>query len=154
MNNKTHFREYNPDQQFLFPPDIKEWFPEDDLSYFVMDAVSGLDLGAIHDDYNGSSGGQPAYAPRMMVSLLLYGCCVGMPSSRKLGHIALDGTKVRANASKHKAMSYGRMEKKVVKLEAEIAQLLKRAEWDLICLTHKPAEAVSEWFQACDGMKS
>lgn len=46
----------------------------------------------------------------------------------KLGHIALDGTKVRANASKHKAMSYGRMEKKVAQLEAEVAELLRRAE--------------------------
>ena len=27
----------------------------------------------------------------------------------KLGHVALDGTKIRANASKHKAMSHGRM---------------------------------------------
>ena len=32
----------------------------------------------------------------------------------KLGHVAIDGTKVRANASKHKAMSYGRMKKKEV----------------------------------------
>ena len=35
----------------------------------------------------------------------------------KLGHIALDGTKVQANASKRKAMSYGRMEKKAAELE-------------------------------------
>ncbi|MBU1469489.1 MAG: IS1182 family transposase [candidate division Zixibacteria bacterium] len=182
MKNKRHFREYNPDQLFLLPPDMKEWLPEGDLAYFMMDVVSGLDLGAIYDDYNGSAGGQPPYDPEMMVSLLLYGYCVGIPSSRKLeratydsvsfrvlsanqhpdhdtiasfrqrhlsalselfvqvlrlcqkaglvklGHIALDGTKVRANASKHKAMSYGRMEKKVVELEAEVAQLLKRAE--------------------------
>ena len=46
----------------------------------------------------------------------------------KLGHVALDGTKVRANASKHKAMSYGRMEKKARELEEEIARLLAEAE--------------------------
>jgi transposase len=46
----------------------------------------------------------------------------------KLGHVALDGTKVRANASKHKAMSYGRMKKKKEELEAEIKELLKKAE--------------------------
>jgi transposase len=46
----------------------------------------------------------------------------------KLGHVSLDGTKVRANASKHKAMSYARMEKSVVELEAEVKRLLSEAE--------------------------
>jgi len=46
----------------------------------------------------------------------------------KLGHVALDGTKVKANASKHKAMSYGRMKKKKEELEKEIEKLLKSAE--------------------------
>lgn len=46
----------------------------------------------------------------------------------KLGHVALDGTKVRANASKHKAMSYDRMEKKESELEAEVERLLQLAE--------------------------
>lgn len=46
----------------------------------------------------------------------------------KLGHVALDSTKVRANASKHKAMSYERMLKSEKELEVEIAQLLKRAQ--------------------------
>jgi transposase len=45
-----------------------------------------------------------------------------------LGHVALDGTKLRANASKHKAMSYGRMEEKVRELEAQVADLLAAAE--------------------------
>lgn len=42
----------------------------------------------------------------------------------RLGHVSLDGTKVRANASKHKAMSYGRMLQKEPVLEAEIARWL------------------------------
>ena len=45
----------------------------------------------------------------------------------KLGHVALDGTKVRANASKHKAMSYWRMKEKEAQLESEVAELLRRA---------------------------
>ena len=45
----------------------------------------------------------------------------------KLGHVALDGTKVRANASKHKAMSYGRMKEKEGQLSAEVAELFWRA---------------------------
>ena len=46
----------------------------------------------------------------------------------KLGHVALDGTKVRANASRHKAMSYRRMKEKETQLAAEVAELLRRAQ--------------------------
>ena len=45
----------------------------------------------------------------------------------KLGHVALDSTKVRANASKHKAMSYGKMKEKEAALTAEVAELLQLA---------------------------
>ena len=45
----------------------------------------------------------------------------------KLGHVSLDGTKVKANASKHKAMSYGRMKEREAQLAAEVAELLERA---------------------------
>ena len=46
----------------------------------------------------------------------------------KLGHVALDGTKIKANASKHKAMSYRHMEKRAAELEAEVAKWLSAAE--------------------------
>jgi transposase len=46
----------------------------------------------------------------------------------KLGHVALDGTKIKANASKHKAMSYKRMKEEEARLDAEVAELLKKAE--------------------------
>ena len=46
----------------------------------------------------------------------------------KLGHVALDGTKVKANASRHKAMSYKRMKEKEAQLAAEVAELLRRAQ--------------------------
>ena len=46
----------------------------------------------------------------------------------KLGHIALDGTKIKANASRHKAMSYGRMLTEEKRLKEEIKQLLEKAE--------------------------
>ena len=45
----------------------------------------------------------------------------------KLGHVAIDGSKLRANASKHKAMSYDRMCEKEEQLRAEVARLLKEA---------------------------
>ena len=46
----------------------------------------------------------------------------------KLGHVALDGAKVRANASRHKAMSYKRMKEQAAQLAAEVAELLRRAQ--------------------------
>lgn len=46
----------------------------------------------------------------------------------KLGHVALDGTKIKANASKHKAMSYDRMKKREAELAAEVDRWLEAAE--------------------------
>lgn len=46
----------------------------------------------------------------------------------KLGHVAVDGTKLAANASRHKAMSYGRMKAAEPKLQAEVSAWLKAAE--------------------------
>ena len=182
MKNQRRFKPYQPNQLFLLPPDMKQWLPEDHLVYFIMDVVGQLDLDAIYRCYDSSKGGQPPFDPRMMVALLFYSYCIGLPSSRKiekatyervafriltadqhpdhdtvadfrkrhlkalgglfvdvlrlcqqvglvkLGHVSLDGTKVKANASKHKAMSYGRMEKKVEELEAEVKRLLGEAQ--------------------------
>jgi len=46
----------------------------------------------------------------------------------KLGHVSIDGTKMKANASKHKAMSYKRMKEAEARLEVEVAELLRKAE--------------------------
>jgi transposase len=46
----------------------------------------------------------------------------------KLGRLGVDGTKVRASASKHKAMGYGRMREEEIRLKHEIGELLKQAE--------------------------
>jgi transposase len=46
----------------------------------------------------------------------------------KLGRVALDGSKVKANASKHKAMSYGRMQEEEKRLKEEVKRLLEQAE--------------------------
>ncbi len=182
MEITAQFKAYDLDQLLLLPPDMRQWLPQDDLAYFIIDIVNQLDLREILSRYDNSKGGQPAYHPRMMVALLLYGYCVGVPSSRKieqatyhsvpfrvltadhhpdhdtiaqfrkrhlkalsklfvqvlklcqraglvkLGHVALDGTKVRANASRHKAMSYGRMVKKEKELKEEVTRLLKEAQ--------------------------
>src|ERR1017187_2183586 len=46
----------------------------------------------------------------------------------KLGRVALDGSKVKANASKHRAMSYGRMRETEKRLREEVRKLLSQAE--------------------------
>ena len=46
----------------------------------------------------------------------------------KLGHVACDGSKIKANASKHKAMSYERMEARAIELEAEVGKWFAAAE--------------------------
>src|SRR5215216_7109978 len=50
---------------------------------------------------------------------------IGAP---RVGRVALDGSKIKANASKHKAMSYGRMREKQRQLREEVTQLLAEAE--------------------------
>ena len=46
----------------------------------------------------------------------------------KMGRVALDGTKIRANASRHKAMSYARMCQSEARLAAEVAEMMRQAE--------------------------
>ncbi|MCP9808487.1 transposase [Cyanobium sp. HWJ4-Hawea] len=160
-----------------------DWLPESHLVFFLLDLAGELDLEEIHAVYRQKDPrGEKAYEPRMMVVLLLYAYCVGLPSSRKiekacwedaafrvltgnqqpdhsrisdfrrrhlpalaglfvqvlrlcqkpglvsLGQVALDGTKAKVNASKHKAMSHERMLKSERQLEAEMRALLRKAE--------------------------
>ena len=175
------YRPYEPDQTYLLPPSLKEWLPKNHLTYFINDLVDELDLREITREYEGEDRGYPPYHPVMMTKVLVYGYCVGKPSSRriqkeleegvafrvlaaenrpdfrtisdfrkrhlnalakifcqvlqlcqkaglvKLGHVALDGTKIKANASKHKAMSYDRMCKTEAELEKEVERLLQEA---------------------------
>jgi len=170
-------------QTLMFPPSLHDWLPDGHLARFLVDVVSALDLSAIYTSYQEKDGrGQAAYAPEMMVRVLLYGYATGVYSSRKiqtrtfedvafrylsgdqhpdhatiaefrkrhldalsglftqalllcseaglvkLGHVAIDGTKIKANASKHKAMSYKRMNETAARLKQEIDALLTTAE--------------------------
>ena len=72
-------------QTLLFPPSLHDWLPEGHLARFLLDVVSVLDLSAIYTSYQEKDGrGQAAYAPEMMVRLLLYGYARGVYSSRKI----------------------------------------------------------------------
>jgi transposase len=70
------------DQPMLLPVDMREWLPEDDLVFVVLDAVATLDLGEFRCQYRADGHGRAAFDPEMMVALLLYGYCQGERSSR------------------------------------------------------------------------
>jgi transposase len=70
------------DQPMLMPVDMREWLPEDDLVFIVLDAVATLDLGEFRRRYRADGHGRAAFDPEMMVALLLYGYCQGERSSR------------------------------------------------------------------------
>lgn len=78
------YRPYEPDQQFLLPPSLNDWVPEDHLSRFVGDLVDGLDLGEIVSSYEAEERGNPPFHPVMMTKVLLYGYAVGIYSGRRL----------------------------------------------------------------------
>jgi transposase len=70
------------DQPLLLPVDMREWLPEDDLVFIVLDAVAAVDLGEFRRRYRADGHGRAAFDPEMMVALLLYGYCQGERSSR------------------------------------------------------------------------
>ena len=174
----TKYRYADRKTQFIFPPSMEEWLPEDHLARFIVDIVGSLDISDIHSKYSELSRGQKAYDPEMMTALVFYCLITGILSSRKmeqatwesipvryitgdlhpdhdtiasfrnrmkdsldkifvkilliargmdilkLGTVSLDGTKMKANASKHKALSYEYACKLEEKLKAEIEQLM------------------------------
>lgn len=175
------YRNYDPDQAFLLPPNPREWLPPDHVVFFIEDVVDQLDLSAFYDAHEQELRGQPPYEPRLMVKLHFYAYTQGVFSSRELEkdtyedipfrvlaagnhpdhsthsrfrkthlqnlaalftqmlqlcvanglvdgrHVSVDGTKIRANASRHKAMSYDRMVKDEARLRKEIEEHLKKA---------------------------
>ena len=68
----------------LLPARLQEWLPEDRLAHFISDVVDQWDLSAITIRYPGEERGGPPCHPRMMVKALLYGCCTGVASSRRV----------------------------------------------------------------------
>ncbi|MDI6816666.1 MAG: IS1182 family transposase, partial [Actinomycetota bacterium] len=71
-------------QNYLLPPNIKEWLPKNDLAWFLLDAVDQMDITGFYGKYRKDGHGRAAYEPSIMVSLLLYAYCVGERSSRRI----------------------------------------------------------------------
>ena len=176
----SHFRPIKRDTNYLFPPSINDWLPEQHLARFVVEIVDQLDLKDMERAYRGA--GSAPFHPALLLSILVYGYATGVFSSRKLenathdsvafrfvaadehpdhdtlntfrkrflkeieglmvqvlmiarvmgvlklGHIALDGSKIKANASRHSALSYGHIKKLEQQLKEEVAKLMALAE--------------------------
>ena len=79
-----NFMESSRDQGFLLPPDVRDWLPADHLAWFVIDAVTQMDLTAIYGAYRADGHGAAAYEPSMMVALLVYAYATKQRSSRAI----------------------------------------------------------------------
>lgn len=83
-----NFLAYDEQQMYLLPVSITEWVHDDSLARFVGDTVDLLDrrgqLDGFYEGYRRDGWGHPAYHPRMLVKVLVYGYSMGVTSSRKL----------------------------------------------------------------------
>src|SRR3954454_19894680 len=87
------------DQAFLMPVDMREWLPEDDLVWLVLDAVAEMDLAVFYGEYRDDGHGRAAYDPSMMVALLLYAYARGERSSRGIERECLEDIAYRVMAA-------------------------------------------------------
>ena len=159
------FRAWAPEQDMLFPANLRDLLPGGHPAHFILRVVSKeLDLREVFESYR-EERGYPPHSPKMMTAILLYGYMRGVYSSRRLSeacdertdfmlisgmtrpdhrsiagfrrrhaealkglfeqvvklceqaglvrlqHVAIDGTKMKANASQSKGMSYADIKK-------------------------------------------
>lgn len=72
------------DQQFLLPPDMRDWLAAGHLVWFVLDVVARVDTSALHARHRRDGVGRRAYDPDMLLALLIYAYCGGVRSSRQI----------------------------------------------------------------------
>jgi transposase len=82
---EPRFRRVDRDQQFLMPPDVREWLPAGHPALFVVEVVEALELSRFKENYRSSRDrGRPAYHPAVMVGVLLYASMTAVVSSRRI----------------------------------------------------------------------
>lgn len=177
-----NFRDYNPNQLLLLAPNLDDWLPQEHMARFISDVVNALDLKPFLRRFRDNGQGGAAFHPAMMLKVVLYAYCVGVPSSRKIaqaviddvafrwlaannrpdfrtiatfrrkhlkdikplflqvlllckqagmvrvGVVALDGTKVAANAAMDRNRTWAKLSEQEKVLMAEVVSLLGRAE--------------------------
>jgi transposase len=79
-----NFIDCDREQELLLPPSLREWLPGDHLAWFVIDAVTEIDLEPFYSAYRADGWGRAAFDPQMMVALVLYAYALGERSARKI----------------------------------------------------------------------
>ena len=72
------------DQQFLLPPDMREWLPASDPVWLLIDLVEGMDTSAFHGERRIGGAGRAGYDPDMLLTLVVWGWLQGVRSSRRI----------------------------------------------------------------------
>ena len=78
------------DQEFLLPPNMADWLPDDHLVWFVIDVVDRLDTRVFHVCAKRGGVGRQGYDPDMLLALLVYAYAVGERSSRRIERLCVD----------------------------------------------------------------
>ncbi|WP_433665256.1 transposase [Nocardia sp. CA-128927] len=78
------YRWVDRDQQFLMPPDMREWLSDSDPVWLVIEAVAGLDTSRLHAKRRTGGVGRAGYDPDMLLTLLIWAWAQGQRSSRKI----------------------------------------------------------------------
>lgn len=124
-------RPYNPEMlvALLFYGYATGVFSSRKLERSTYDSVAFRYIAAnTHPDHDTIADFRKRFLPELTKIFVEILAIAGQMKVFKLGKVSLDGTKVHANASKHKALSYGHACKLEQQLEAEVAELLQKAE--------------------------
>lgn len=78
------YRPVDRDQQFLLPPDLRDWLPPEHLAWFVLRVVEEMDTAPFHRLARTGGVGRRGYDPQMLLAVLLYAYAVGVRSSRQV----------------------------------------------------------------------
>src|SRR3954452_21235511 len=110
------------EQELLLPPSLREWLPEGHLAWFVLDAVSEMDLAAFYGAYRDDGWGRAAHDPAMMVALFVYAYAIGVRSSRAIERRCREDVAFRVITANH-APDHATVARFRVRHEHAIAEL-------------------------------
>jgi transposase len=121
-----NFLSCDRDQPMLLPPDLRDWLDDDHLVWFVIDAVSELDLEPFYAAYRTDGHGRAAHDPQMMVTLFAYAFAVGERSSRGIERRCREDVAFRVICA-NQAPDHATIARFRVRHEAAVAERVREA---------------------------
>ena len=110
------------EQSFLFPPDVRDWLPENHLAWFVIDAVGVIDTSQFYAAYRADGHGRAAYEPSMVIALLLYCWSRSVRSSRAIERACAEDVACRVIAAQQRP-DHATLARFVVRHEIALGEL-------------------------------